>query len=256
MTACRKLIRMNTTPHRPFAAFDIDGTIIRWQLYHAVVEQLGKRGILSSEQFQRIKNARMIWKQRSGETSFKDYERTLVTVHDEALQGIGFNDYTDAIDHVISEYKNQTYVYTRDLIRSLQKQGYLLFAISASQVQIVEKLARYYGFDDWAGTEYEHDGQRFTGKKDVLLRGRKPEVLKEMAAKHSAAWKGSIAVGDSDSDIGMLEAVEQPIAFNPNKPLFEHASRVGWNIVVERKNMYYEMEKGDGSGYILAQTNT
>jgi phosphoserine phosphatase len=44
----------------------------------------------------------------------------------------------------------------------------------------------------------------------------------------------------------MLEMVDEPIAFNPEQHLFEHAKRKGWKIVVERKNMFYEMELSDG----------
>jgi phosphoserine phosphatase len=49
----------------------------------------------------------------------------------------------------------------------------------------------------------------------------------------------------------MLEAVEQPIAMNPSQKLFDHAQKHGWKIVVERKNMIYELEDRDGS-YVLA----
>ncbi|MDB5164640.1 MAG: family hydrolase, partial [Candidatus Saccharibacteria bacterium] len=40
--------------------------------------------------------------------------------------------------------------------------------------------------------------------------------------------------------------VEQPIAFNPSKDLFEHAQKEGWNVVLERKNMVYRLEPQDG----------
>ncbi len=30
---------------QPFAVFDIDGTIIRWQLYHALADELAKENI-------------------------------------------------------------------------------------------------------------------------------------------------------------------------------------------------------------------
>ena len=64
-----------------------------------------------------------------------------------------------AVRSVFDEYKEQTYTYTRDLIRSLQKQNYLLFAISASQEEVVEMLADYYGFDAWAGSKYPRQRQ-------------------------------------------------------------------------------------------------
>jgi phosphoserine phosphatase len=49
------------------------------------------------------------------------------------------------------------------------------------------------------------------------------------------------ARGDTESDIPMLELVEIPIAFNPNKKLFEHAKARGWRTVVERKDVIYEL---------------
>ena len=80
------------------------------------------------------------------------------------------------------------------------------------------------------------------------------KTLKQFIKQFDATRKGSIAVGDSDSDTPMLGSVEQPIAFNPNKTLFRHAEEQGWKIVLERKNVVYEMESKSGS-YVLAQTN-
>ncbi len=55
---------------RPFAVFDIDGTIIRWQLYHAVVDALGRAGHIRPEHYQALKETRMVWKRRTNESSF------------------------------------------------------------------------------------------------------------------------------------------------------------------------------------------
>jgi phosphoserine phosphatase len=52
----------------------------------------------------------------------------------------------------------------------------------------------------------------------------------------------------------MLGMVEHPVAFNPSQKLFREAERRGWKIVIERKNMIYELEKA-GAGYRLARTN-
>jgi phosphoserine phosphatase len=49
----------------------------------------------------------------------------------------------------------------------------------------------------------------------------------------------------------MLEYVEHPIAFNPEIRLFNEARNKGWKIVVERKNVVYELEANHGS-YVLA----
>ncbi len=230
---------------KSFAVFDIDGTIIRWQLYHALADELARRGHLDPIQFQKVREARMNWKKRTD--SFTSYERTLINLINVAITGISVGDLEQACRSVLAEYKDQVYVYTRDLIKDLKAKDYLLFAISASQHEIVGLLADYYGFDDFGGSTYETKNGYFTGKSNILVSERKPAYLRELAAKHSASLEGSVGVGDSESDIPMLATVERPIAFNPTRELFDHARRQGWPVVVERKNMIYKLESEDGT---------
>jgi HAD superfamily hydrolase (TIGR01490 family) len=231
---------------KPYAVFDIDGTLLRWQLYHAILDALNKAGLISTQSFTTVRAARMHWKQRSADDSYANYEHAVVDAFDGAITGISYTDYMSAVENVLEEYKGQSYTYTRDLIRALKEQGYLVFAISASQFQAVELLAKHYGFDDWGGSVYHLENGRFTGKKDIMKRDKKPLYLQTLIDKHGASKQGSMAIGDSDSDIPMLSAVEQPIAFNPNKMLFEHAQRKGWDIVIERKNMIYKLVRKEG----------
>lgn len=239
---------------RKFAVFDIDGTLIRWQLYHAIADGLAKRGYIESSAFQDIKDARMEWKRRAHPEAFKTYEEQLVHLYNQMLRELKVKHLEEVINSVFDEYKDQVYVYTRDLIKQLKNDRYLLFAISGSQTEIVEKIARYYGFDDWVGSNFVQVDGQFTGELVAAL-GKKEIVLKEIVKKHRAVMDGSIGVGDSAGDIKMLEAVEQPVAFNPEQKLFVYAQERGWKIVIERKNMVYELESKDGK-YQLVKTNT
>lgn len=231
---------------RPFAAFDIDGTIIRWQLYHALGDELAKRDLIDAGTFNKVRGARMDWKRRTGEDSFQEYEMELVKAFDQSLQGMAVSDFAEAAQDVFDRYKDQVYTYTRDLIRELQDKDYLLFAISGSPSIIVQMFAAHYGFDDFAATNYAVQNDKFTGSKELSI-GKKPQLLQQLIDKHSASLKGSVSVGDSEGDISMLAIVEQPIAFNPSKKLFNHASKQKWKIVLERKNVIYELEARDGS---------
>lgn len=246
--------RTSASPaQRAFAVFDIDGTLIRWQLYHAVADTLVKLGYLDSSAYSAVRDARMQWKRRSGPEAFKIYERQLVKAYEKILLKLTLKQFNEAAEAVFEEYKDQVYTYTRELIKKLKAQRYLLFAISGSQSEIVEKIADYYGFDDFVGTHYHHENGRFTGAVSLHL-GGKHLILKELISKHHATAAGSIAVGDSTNDISMLEAVETPIAFNPERKLYDHAQSKGWKIVIERKNMVYEMESKNGK-YILAKAS-
>jgi len=239
---------------RRFAVFDIDGTLIRWQLYHAIVDSLAKLGHADPKKHQIIREARMRWKRRKGNSSFKSYEEQLIAVYEQILAGLTFEQFEEATSQVFTEYKEQVYTYTRELVSDLKKKGYLLFAISGSQAEIVSKIARHYGFDEFVGTIYERGESGFTGSKTIGS-ADKSKTLRALIEKRSASLRGSIAVGDSASDISMLELVEKAVAFNPERALFEHALRKGWKVVVERKNVIYVLEKHDGR-YQLVKTST
>lgn len=236
---------------RPYAVFDIDGTLIRWQLYHAIVDNLAKKGLIDHANFQNARAARMVWKNRTSDSAFNEYQSALVKVYDQAIGQISYQNYLAAVQQVFDEYKDQSYTFTRDLIKKLKNDNYLLFAISASQIEVVETVARHYGFDDWAGSIYHHSDDKFNGSKTVLTGKLKPDTLRQMVKRHGASQTGSVAVGDTDGDIPMLEMVESPIAFNPNKRLFTEAKNHNWQVVVERKNMVYELKPGR-DGYKLA----
>lgn len=232
---------------RPFAAFDIDGTLLRWQLYHAVADELSKRGLLDDKSYRLVREARMTWKKRQHASSYQNYEAKLVEFFEQALKEISPRQFATASKAVINVYKDQVYRYTRDLIGDLKQKDYLLFAISASHQDIVAELASYYGFDDSGGSIYQISDNKFTGKNQILKSENKLDFLKQLVATHGAVWTRSIAVGDSEGDIAMLEAVEQPIAFNPTAELFQHAQKHGWPVVVERKNMIYNLTPDHGN---------
>lgn len=225
-----------------FAVFDIDGTLIRWQLYHAVVNELAKANLLGSEAYEDIRASRMAWKVRSHPEAFRDYERRVVARFDEAVANIPVKTFQQAAQNVVTEYKDQVYTYTRDLINSLKKQGYVLLAISGSHNELVKALGDHYGFNDAVGSIYTQKAGKFTGQK-IIASKDKSKLLEALVKKHNLTYSGSYAVGDSASDAPMLEKVENPIAFNPDQNLYKLAKQHSWKIVVERKNVIYELEK-------------
>lgn len=235
---------------KSFAAFDIDGTVIRWQLYHAIGDAMAKQGLIDPVVYQKVRDARMNWKIRDNDDAFLEYEGQLVVAFDLGLKDLPVEKFNKLVDGVFAVYHKQVHTYTRNLIDELKTKDYLLFAVSGSPDMIVKKFVEHYGFDDFAATNYQIKDGKYTAEKDISL-GKKSELLSKLIAKHGAVQTGSIAIGDTESDIGMLELVVQPIAFNPTKKLFQHAQQQGWKIVIERKNMVYEMEQIDGK-YLLA----
>ena len=128
-------------------------------------------------------------------------------------------------------------------------------AISGSELRAVSTFSRALGFDAWVGevSYVERDGI-LTGELNTLQQ-TKEKILESLITKFNLETRGSTAVGDTSTDVGVLRMVETPIVFNPNQSLFKVARENGWMVVVERKDMVYGMIK-EGDSYVLKQVNT
>lgn len=238
---------------RKFAAFDIDGTVFRSGLYREVMKDLIRRGIIPEEVAKESTERYIEWQSRAHENAFEEFDIVLIKYIDENLKSLKISDYEESVEHVFSKKADNVYVYTRELINRLKEQGYFLIAISGSQLELVEPFARRYGFDTWVGQTWERGEEYFTGHITKTHTG-KNKFLQHIIDEYDLTLEGSWAVGDTNGDFAMLKMVENPIAFCPTHELFEKAMAAGWKIVVERKNVIYELEKGDGT-YVLAKTN-
>ncbi len=238
---------------RKFAVFDIDGTIYRYTLYHALVDELAANGSLPENAHKSYEQERTDWKNRTHSESFRKFTMAQVHLFEHHIPDLTPQQIQNAARAVLAKTSGHTYVYTRDLITQLKQEGYFLIAISGSMTEIAEPFAEHYGFDDVRATKYHFRNGKFTGKLTLHARD-KHEVVEKMIAEHHLTLEGSLAIGDSMGDVSMLEMVDQAIAFNPELKLLEIARQQGWKIVVERKNVIYELNKGN-NGYTLAKTN-
>lgn len=236
--------------NRRFAAFDIDGTLFRSGLYRELIFEMVRMGILDKTFYNSFSRHQDQWFKRSHSGAFREFEQRMVDLLDKELRSIKLSDYDKAVEAVVSKYKDNVYVYTRELLKKLKSEGYLLLAISGSQIELVAPFANYYGFDDWIGQSYERGQQYFTGKINKTHKD-KDVFLKQMIDKYQLSLRGSMAIGDSMGDVGILEIVEKPIAFNPEIELMEYAKNHSWQIVIERKNVIYALEANKDGNYQL-----
>lgn len=235
---------------RKFAAFDIDGTISRSALFFQIVDELINSGVLSISYRAKLDEKYDDYQKRSHKDAFKDYSQLSVDILLDNLNKISVTDYRLAVDKVVPKNSDYVYVYTRNLIESLKKQGFFMIALSGSEMYAVQKFTEKFGFDLAIGEYYHEENNYFTGKIDQVV-GKKDIFLKKFVKEHGLTMKDSWAIGDSAGDIAMLEIVDNPIAFNPEDTLYEKAKKENWKIVVERKNVVYELGPSNGQ-YILA----
>ncbi len=227
--------------NRPVAVFDIDGTIFRSSLLIELVDRLILRGVFPEEARKEYERAQEEWLDRKGD--YEPYIQKVVASFAAHAKGAPYGDVADVAGEVIEEMRNRTYRYTRDLVSDLKERGYYLLAVSHSPKFIVDGFAYEQGFHKSYGTFYASDAAgRFTGEiEDEYLIKNKSAILTRAVEKESLTLEGSIGVGDTESDISMLTVVEKPIAFNPNRTLYRHALQNGWKVVVERKDVIYDI---------------
>ncbi len=224
------------------AIFDIDGTIFRGSLLIELV-----RSLISEDVFP--KSSRKIyarqyekWQNRTG--SYEDYIEAVVKAFMKHLKGVSYEDFAMVGKKTVERNKDRVYRYTRELVGKLKRKGYFLLAISQSPKGLLDNFCKNFGFNKIYGRFYElGPSDKFTGEiTDLHLIANKANSVRRAITKEKLTLEGSIGVGDTEGDISVLELVENPICFNPNQKLYQFAKINGWKIVVERKDVIYEIK--------------
>jgi HAD superfamily hydrolase (TIGR01490 family) len=224
------------------AFFDIDGTVFRSSLLIELVEALIREGVFPAEAKDTYREAYRLWQDREG--TYDNYIGAVIETYLENIKGVHYGEFADIGKRVVAVHSKRVYRYTRDLIKELKAKDYYVVAISQSPKTVLDAFCKQYGFDKVYGRMYEIGPQdRFTGEvtDEHLIENKANIVNRVFEHNPNLTRVGSIAVGDTDGDIPLLESVEQAICFNPNQELFKYAKRMGWKIVVERKDVIYSV---------------
>jgi HAD superfamily hydrolase (TIGR01490 family) len=223
------------------AVFDVDGTIFRSSLLIQLVDRLIENDAFPKEARRIYEKEYEKWLNREGD--YQEYIHAVVTAFNTHLKGVHYSALADAAEEIVEEQWKRVYRYTRALLKDLKERGYYLLAVSHSPKTVLDKFCPRMGFDKAYGIVYEIGPQElFTGSMlDEHLILNKAAILKRAVEKEHLTLKNSIGVGDTESDISFLELVAKPICFNPNMKLYTYARRMKWKVVVERKDVVYEL---------------
>ncbi|HWR00118.1 MAG TPA: HAD family phosphatase [Candidatus Methylomirabilis sp.] len=219
----------------PFIIADVDGTLIRWQLFHRLAEGMVEYGLLPQVVITRMKEALEQYKNRVA--PFKTFVDAAVDAYQGGgrMRGIRLDDLNIVAREIIKQECNRVHVFTRELLLAGKARGYGTAFISGSPVQVVHQLAIHYGVDAWLGTEHPHESGVFTGGRQHEWVMDKRAAVRHLEELHGINLSRSVAIGDSESDIPMLELVGFPIVFNPNEGLYREARSKRWPVVREKK---------------------
>lgn len=226
---------------RRVAFFDIDGTVFRSSLLIELVQAFVRDGVFPKDAELGYEREFHAWVDRQG--TYEAYINAVVRTFITHLRGVHYGTLADTGRMVVAEQERHVYRYTRDLLKKLKSEGVYLVAISQSPKTILDEFCQSYGFDKVYGRMYEiGPTDRFTGEvTDEHIISNKANIARRVSDKEGIPLTNAIGVGDTEGDIPLLELVGEAICFNPNKALYDHAKRMGWQTIVERKDMIYTL---------------
>lgn len=231
------------TKEKKIAIFDIDGTIFRKNLHFELINELSWLKVFPSAVRRELTEVYSGWLEHSG--TYEDYRKAIVRIYAEHIKGVSEAAVREAAHIVVPFHARRTYLFSEALIKELRDKGYHLLAISGSPIEIVEEYNEHYlHFDRVFGSIYSKDDKGiYTGEAEFEPSRNKGEVLQQYVYEHGLTLDDSYAIGDTESDASILRMVTHPIAFNPNQNLKAMADAEGWRIVIEKKDVVYEIAR-------------
>ena len=232
------------------AFFDVDGTISNEALTKAARKKQEMNGFISQKEKADLYYLKRDYKSnRSDPTFFDTYVIRETEILLDSLKGFRAFEIEELAKQVVEEYSHEVYIYSRNLIETLKRKGFLLIAISGSPSFLVKAFAEKYGFYDYIGNGYQMLPNGSYELCEPITWENKDQIVNQLIKKHG--WQGKIdkmvSVGDTAGDFSMLEMADCPIAINPSRPLLlsiaeaaQKSKEKKWYYASERKDHIYQ----------------
>ncbi|MBP9817977.1 HAD family phosphatase [Candidatus Shapirobacteria bacterium] len=209
---------------KSIALFDIDKTIYNDHSFFAAAKFLINKGILSSDTWTKIETELGKYTQKIQTYSFT--ANNLLNIFVEALAGKAYDEVMVATKEFFDQNQNNFYPYFKNILPTL-RQTHEIYLVTTNSQNVAEVVKNGFGLDGYLCTNFEVVGGIFTGKVLNSLADGK-HVVEELVAKYDG---NTMAFGDSENDIGMLEKVKTPVCINPSPELLAHAQKNNWLVV-------------------------
>jgi HAD superfamily hydrolase (TIGR01490 family) len=123
----------------------------------------------------------------------------------------------------------------RSLVQRHQNAGDLVVMTTATNRFLTERTAEYFEIEHLIATDLQMTAGRFTGQTQGVLnmRAGKVERLHAWLAGRGLVLDqlASTAYSDSINDLPLLQAVNHPVAVDPDAALLAHAEATGWPVL-------------------------
>lgn len=215
------------------AIFDLDNTLIAGDSDYLWGVYLSELGVVDPDQYER-ENERYYREYREGRLDIYEFLRfSLQPLKDNdpvALQGWRERFLRERIDPIILPQ-------AQALVESHRRGGDTLLIITATNEFVTAPIAARFGVEHLIATVPAQSDGRYTGEVAGIPSYRQGKVLRlwDWLRAEGLDLSGSTCYSDSHNDIPLLQAVEHPVAVDPDPLLHAHAERHGWRIISLRE---------------------
>lgn len=210
---------------KKIALFDLDRTIYNTHSFFELVEYVIKQGRVKQETWEDIQN--LLKEYKLGNATYSDTANKLLVTFAKDLDGQEYDTlYSDVCDFFTNNKQN-FYPYFEKILPTLHI-DYDVFIITTNAQYVAQAVVDLFGLEGFIASEFEVVESVFTGKVTKSLANGK-SMVSNLLEKYGK--EDSIACGDSENDIGMLELVDHPVCINPTDELKEFADKEGWDSV-------------------------
>ena len=211
------------------AIFDLDNTILNGDSDYSMINYLIDINLLDKNA--KLKNDEFILNYKHGQLDFNQYTNFALKPY----IGMTQNEINEVIHPFVEEIiEPMINIFALKLLHEHYENGDKILLASATNELIVKPIAERLEIKNVIATKVEFKDNKCTGKfisPSALGEGKLKLVKSWIKDNQYKNFKGVTFYSDSINDLPLLEAVEFPIAVNPDQTLDGIARDRGWKII-------------------------
>ena len=211
------------------AIFDLDNTILNGDSDYSMINYLIDINLLGKNA--KLKNEQFIQDYQRGQLDFNQYTNFALKPYIGMTQKEINEIIMPFVENIIEPMIN---IFALKLLHEHYEKEHKLLLASATNELIVKPIAKRLEIKNVIATKVEFKNNKCTGEfipPSALGEGKLQLVKSWMKYKQRNSFSRVTFYSDSINDLPLLEAVEFPIAVNPDKTLEEIARDRGWKII-------------------------
>ncbi|MFJ3791514.1 HAD family hydrolase [Kitasatospora sp. NPDC090091] len=222
------------------AALDVDGTLVEGTLGWALPHDLVAAGVVTADRLRPF----LTYLDHVGRGGLEDHAAAERAWHlyATAMAGVPAAEVDAVTRHTWMNKQGDIHPFACPLLTMLREAGLRPVLVSLGPHDLLGHIADHLGITHYSGTVLEQNQGTYTGRYTGVPVFGKPAAVHAAVGGPAVDWAGSLAMGNSLLDLGLLQRVAWPVAFEPTPGLRRHAAHHGW-VTTDRHTVLRRMAR-------------